>query len=83
MQLLPFDFMRWRSIPSNAVHSLPLRTDIFVNLGAAPLRVSRVRVLTFCNQRRIARSSTPCSEQKTRTLETRKGAAPNFTPQIK
>jgi hypothetical protein len=28
----------------------------------------------------MARSATPCSEQKTRTLETRKGAAPNFTP---
>jgi hypothetical protein len=31
----------------------------------------------------MGRSPTPCSEQKTRTLETRKGAAPNFTSQIK
>jgi hypothetical protein len=31
----------------------------------------------------MARSSTPCSEQKTRTLETRKGAAPYFTSPIK
>jgi hypothetical protein len=62
---------------------MPLRTDIFVKLGAAPLRCSRVRVLIFCNQGRMARSSTTCSEQKTRTLENRKGAAPNFASQIK
>jgi hypothetical protein len=31
----------------------------------------------------MAHSSTACSGQKTRTLETRKGAAPNFTSQIK
>jgi hypothetical protein len=60
-------------IPSAArdlLFRLSLRTDIFVKLVAAPSRCSRVRVLTFCYEGPIARSSTPCSEQKTRTLET-------------
>src|SRR5580693_5638869 len=54
--------------PGPNLFGLPIRADIFVNLGAAPLRCSRVRVWTFCNQGRIPRSSTTYSKQKTRTL---------------
>jgi hypothetical protein len=50
-----------------------------VKLGAAPLRVSRVRV--FCSEQGVDERAIRASLQKvkTRTLEHRKGAAPNFT----
>ena len=50
-----------------------------VELGAAPLRVSRVRV--FCSEQSVDERAIRPSLQKvkTRTLEHRKGAAPKFT----